>query len=188
MGALTPRIPRGIPAKYGQSRLPADNEKGLGSPPPTPTSSLQALARQNAGCPADPAYPASGISGSEWAGMGGALALGLVVIFAPEIAAALAARNAIPNDGTVARSVNDILDELRGGRTPPNLEVDTAGDLDKVFEELAQGGSPVQSSYPGKFVELADGTRIGLRQTSLSGGPTIDIFKSDGTYVKVHLP
>ena len=45
-----------------------------------------------------------------------------------------------------------------------------------------------KSSYPGKFVELPDGTQVGLRSASRSGGATIDVFKPDGTYIKVHLP
>jgi RHS repeat-associated protein len=85
-------------------------------------------------------------------------------------------------------SVDSILSGLRAGQNKPNLEVDDVEQLESVFERLSAGGKPVQSSYPGKFVELADGTRIGLRNSSRSGGATIDVFKPDGTYIKVHLP
>jgi hypothetical protein len=86
-------------------------------------------------------------------------------------------------------SVDEVLAGLRAGRTPPNVEVDTPAELNRVFDELTEDGRPVESNnYPGKFVELQDGTRVGLRAGSRSGGPTIDVFKSDGTYVKVHLP
>jgi hypothetical protein len=106
-----------------------------------------------------------------------------------EIAGTEAAEAAAEETGTVAgRSVDEVLSGLRPGRTPPNLEVNSLTELNDVFDELSQGGSPVQSSYPGKFVELEDGTRIGLRATSRSGDPTIDVFKPDGTYIKVHLP
>lgn len=85
-------------------------------------------------------------------------------------------------------SVDEALSQLRAGRTQPNLEVDTPSQLQEVYDRLSQGGSPVQSTYPGKMVELPDGTRVGLRTASKSGGPTIDVFKPDGTHVKVHLP
>ncbi|HEX6677552.1 MAG TPA: hypothetical protein VF486_21320 [Actinomycetes bacterium] len=89
---------------------------------------------------------------------------------------------------SAGRSVDEILSGLRAGRNTPNLEVDTAGELHAVFDELSAGGTPVHSGYPGKLVELADGTRVGLRGTSRSGGETIDVFKPDGSYRKVHLP
>jgi len=94
----------------------------------------------------------------------------------------------VPPPDVAAQSVDEVLAELRSGRTPPNLEVDTPDELRQVFERLTQGASPIQSSYPGELMELADGTRVGLRTVSRSGGPTIDVFKPDGTYVKVHLP
>jgi hypothetical protein len=37
------------------------------------------------------------------------------------------------------------------------------------------------------MVELPDGTRVGLRDYSTSGGKTIDIFMPDKTRVKVHI-
>ena len=90
--------------------------------------------------------------------------------------------------GGAPKSVDGVLGELRSGRTPPNLEVDTPQELNEVFNDLAKDGSPVKSSYPGQLVETPDGTRVGLRDASKSGGATIDVFKPDGSYVKVHLP
>lgn len=84
--------------------------------------------------------------------------------------------------------VDAILSGLRAGRTPPNLEVDSIDELDRLFAELTREGSGVSSTYPGKLMELPDGTRVGLRPESMSGGPTIDLFKPDGSYIKVHLP
>ena len=89
---------------------------------------------------------------------------------------------------SAGRSVDEILSGLRVGRASPNLEVDSVEELHAVFDELSAGGTPVHSGYPGKLVELADGTRVGLRGTSRSGGETIDVFKPDGSYRKVHLP
>ncbi|WP_239393666.1 RHS repeat-associated core domain-containing protein [Frankia sp. CiP3] len=84
--------------------------------------------------------------------------------------------------------IDDVLSKLRTGRTPPNLEVDTPEEMRQVFADISRDGIPVQSGYPGKFVELQDGTKVGFRESSRSGGETIDIFKADGTHVKVHLP
>lgn len=60
--------------------------------------------------------------------------------------------------------------------------------MQQVYHEISRGGTSVQSSYPGKFVQLDDGTQIRFRGASKSGGETIDVFKPDGTHVKVHLP
>jgi hypothetical protein len=38
------------------------------------------------------------------------------------------------------------------------------------------------------MVELEDGTRVGIREASKSGGSTVDVFKPDGTHLKAHLP
>ncbi len=38
------------------------------------------------------------------------------------------------------------------------------------------------------MIELPDGTRAGIRAASKWGGPTVDVFRSNGTYIKVHLP
>ena len=43
-------------------------------------------------------------------------------------------------------------------------------------------------SGPGTMIELPDGTRAGIRAASKWGGPTVDVFRSNGTYIKVHLP
>ncbi|MFP4355260.1 MAG: hypothetical protein ACLFUJ_09060 [Phycisphaerae bacterium] len=66
--------------------------------------------------------------------------------------------------------------------------VKSEAELKDVFNSLSQGGSPVnQGSYPGKMVQLPDGTRVGLRSTSKTGGSTIDIKHPDGSKQKVHI-
>jgi hypothetical protein len=85
-------------------------------------------------------------------------------------------------------SVDETLAGLRQGRSPPHLEVDTPEQLRSVWDELASRGTPVASPYPGELEQLPDGTRIGYRAASKSGGATIDVFKADGTHIKVHLP
>jgi type II secretory pathway pseudopilin PulG len=90
---------------------------------------------------------------------------------------------------SAAESADDILAELRPGRNSPNLEVDTPEEMQQLFDRLSAEGTPIRGSrYPGDIVELPDGTRVGLRPVSRSGGETIDLFKPDGTHMKVHLP
>jgi hypothetical protein len=75
-------------------------------------------------------------------------------------------------------------------RHPGNLAAMLAGMLlFTVSSGLEEGGGvPVDSGYPGTYVRLSDGTRVGLRLKSASGGETIDVFKPDNTHIKVHLP
>jgi hypothetical protein len=45
-----------------------------------------------------------------------------------------------------------------------------------LFDDLAVGGRPVNvPTYPGKMVDLPGGGRVGLRPSSKSGEPTIDV-------------
>ncbi len=45
----------------------------------------------------------------------------------------------------------------------------------QIFTELTRDGTPIASNYPGQLYKLSDGTIIGLRETSKSIWPTIDI-------------
>jgi hypothetical protein len=57
-----------------------------------------------------------------------------------------------------------------------------------LFGRLSSSGKAVEGTkYPGRLVELPDGTTVGLRAGSKSGGPTIDIKLPDGTLQKVHV-
>jgi RHS repeat-associated protein len=90
----------------------------------------------------------------------------------------------------------DVLREIRelpkGRSKNPNWEFKeaSADKQVKIFKEAENQGGPVKkpSSYPGKEVELPDGTRIGHRQRSDSGGPTIDVNPPKGKPIKVHEP
>ena len=109
---------------------------------------------------------------------------------AEETAAETTADEGAAEEGAeeASRGTDETLDRLREGRNFPNREVDTPEELERVFKELSEGGEPFESKYPGEMVKLEDGTRVGIREASKSGGRTIDVFKPDGTYVKVHLP
>jgi RHS repeat-associated protein len=87
-----------------------------------------------------------------------------------------------------ASGVGDALKGLRAGRSSGVKVVDSVDDLDVLFGRLSSGGNVVEgTTYPGRLVELPDGTTIGLWTGSKSGGPTIDIKLPDGTLQKVHV-
>jgi hypothetical protein len=92
-----------------------------------------------------------------------------------------------------AEDVKEILRHgTRAGKNKPHREVDTPEDLEEVFEEITRGGTPAEipNGYDGRdAVRLPDGTEIGFRNGSGSGGPTIDVkFPGSGKPTKVHLP
>lgn len=93
----------------------------------------------------------------------------------------------IPNPQSSA-SVRAAVSELPPGKSPPVWTVGSDAELASLFDRLAAGGSRVESeTYNGVFRVLSDGTRLGLRNKSQSGGRTIDIFYPDGTRQKIHI-
>jgi hypothetical protein len=87
--------------------------------------------------------------------------------------------------------VDAILKEkTRKGASPKVREVDSPQEVRGIYEEITTGSEPVEDvgSYKGEKRRLPDGTEIGVRDESKSGGVTIDITSPKGTRVKVHLP
>jgi hypothetical protein len=82
--------------------------------------------------------------------------------------------------------VDRVLSRLRAGRRAPNLEVDTPAEVKQIWLELAERGTPIKPGFPGERIELPDGTEVGYRTYSKSGGPTIEIVRN-GLTIKVHL-
>ncbi|MDD7939287.1 hypothetical protein PHK61_12760 [Actinomycetospora lutea] len=59
----------------------------------------------------------------------------------------------------------------------------------EFYDELAEDGTPVTwDGYRGTSVRLPDGTEIGLRGLSNSGGTTMDAKLPNGEQWKVHIP
>lgn len=83
-------------------------------------------------------------------------------------------------------AIEDTLAGLTPGNSPGVYTVDSPEELQQIYDELSVGGKPTGSSYPGQEVELSDGTRVGIRETSKTGGPTIDINQG-GTQYKIHV-
>jgi hypothetical protein len=86
-------------------------------------------------------------------------------------------------------AIDDLLARLDKGNSANFYRVDTPEDLQAIYDKLSRGGEPATpATYDGKMVKLPDGTTVGLRNDSTSGGPTVDIKQPDGTNVKIHLP
>jgi RHS repeat-associated protein len=83
-------------------------------------------------------------------------------------------------------AVEDALAGLTPGDSPGVYTVDSPEELQQIYDELSAGGKPTSSSYAGQEVELSDGTRVGIRETSKTGGPTVDINQG-GTQYKIHV-
>lgn len=78
-------------------------------------------------------------------------------------------------------------EQTEPGRNDRVRQVPDDETLRALAERLRDGGVPyTRGSYPGTWVTAADGTRIGLRETSGSGGPTLDIEFPNGESWKVH--
>jgi len=94
-----------------------------------------------------------------------------------------------PTPKAGAESVKEALSGLRSGQSSRVKVVKSAEELKDLFGRLSAGGEPIQgTTYPGgQFVKLPDGTSIGLRESSKSGGPAIDIRLPNSTRYKVHI-
>ncbi|MBO0855402.1 MAG: hypothetical protein J2P18_16750, partial [Nocardia sp.] len=83
-----------------------------------------------------------------------------------------------------------VLSRTGKGRNKPNREVESEQDLTDLYKDLTGNGKPSSlPNYKGEVKELPDGTKIGMRDESKSGGRTIDIYyPGKAKPVKVHLP
>lgn len=87
-----------------------------------------------------------------------------------------------------ARSVGQVLDDLPQGRQAFVRIVPDEATLQATFEELTQGGAPTTwKGFAGDVFELPDGTQIGMRGASSSGGATIDIRIPGHDPFKIHI-
>ncbi len=97
----------------------------------------------------------------------------------------------IPGEGEAEIGAEGLDEALAGLRESKAgiYEVDNEEELQALYNELSRGGKPATpTGYDGEMVKLSDGTRVGLRNTSSSGGQTIDINRPGQAPVKIHLP
>jgi hypothetical protein len=85
------------------------------------------------------------------------------------------------------RSLLEALPKGTGTKSDVRI-VDTDADLQALFDVLSAGGAPLsRPTYDGQWYPLDDGCTVGLRNSSSSGGRTIDVKSPDGTTWKVHI-
>ena len=87
-----------------------------------------------------------------------------------------------------AADVESTMQGLAKVKSPGVRTVSNVGELNQTFDAMAKGGTPSQwPGYNGKVVRLPDGTEVGLRVGSKSGGETIDIRVPGKPPTKVHI-
>jgi hypothetical protein len=88
-------------------------------------------------------------------------------------------------------SIRDELNAMPRGRQEHVSEVKTEQEMRETFDRWVargRGTDVTPSTYNGKIMRLEDGTLVGYRSTSRSGGATIDVKFINGETRKVHLP
>lgn len=87
-----------------------------------------------------------------------------------------------------ANTVAAALAQLPNGRSRRVKTVDTEAALQELFDQLSKGGIlSTPATYDGQSAVLPDGTRVGIRYSSGSGGPSIDVNFPTGRLGKVHV-
>ena len=81
------------------------------------------------------------------------------------------------------------LDSLPAGDNPGVKQLPNPDSIRNAFNGMTQGmPDATRPGYGGTQRLLPDGSRIGLRESSRSGGTTMDLFAPDKEYWKIHLP
>jgi len=107
---------------------------------------------------------------------------------ADRVAHAVATGVAAETATTATRSVDEVLSSLPKGKQSLVRTVPDEETLQSTFGELTRGGTPTSwKGYSGQVIELDDGTQIGLRVTSRTGGSTIDIRVPGQDPFKIHI-
>ena len=89
---------------------------------------------------------------------------------------------------TSSRSVDEVLSSLPKGKQGFVRTVPDDQTLQTTFDDLTRGAQQIsRSGYDGPVYELPDGTQIGLRGGSKSGGRTIDIQVPGQDAQKIHI-
>jgi RHS repeat-associated protein len=82
---------------------------------------------------------------------------------------------------------DDVVKALADGKNRPNKVVASGEELEKLYRDLTFLGEKTKGRYPGRQVRLPDGTRVGIRDFSGSGGPTIDYDPPSGKGINIHV-
>ncbi|MER7073956.1 hypothetical protein [Terrabacter sp. NPDC000476] len=80
------------------------------------------------------------------------------------------------------------LDRLPRGRSLTSKIVESEAELRTLLRDLTRGAKRVDAGhYPGMRFLRPDGVEVRFREASTSGGATIDLTFTDGTWKKVHI-
>jgi len=94
----------------------------------------------------------------------------------------------VHNTGGCGQNIENDLNGLPTGKQSHVRTVRTEDQLEGLYDKWSEGGTDITpTGYNGEMVRLPDGTIVGLRSASKSGGATIDIKLPDGTVQKVHI-
>jgi RHS repeat-associated protein len=87
-----------------------------------------------------------------------------------------------------AASVKSTYADLPRGTNKGVRLASSVSDLRRIFDDMTVGGKPVtRGSYPGRVLELDDGTQVGFREWSKSGNATIEIWIPGSPAFKIHV-
>ncbi|MCX7522899.1 hypothetical protein OSC27_11500 [Microbacterium sp. STN6] len=105
-----------------------------------------------------------------------------------DVGAPSSSRNDSASSAKTGRDIRERLKKLpRGSRDSIRLVPDESA-LDNEYAEITKGARPANWKGHEKAVELDDGTKIGMREKSKSGGKTIDIeFPGADKHSKIHI-
>jgi len=90
-----------------------------------------------------------------------------------------------PTDALSVKDANDVhkrVDPLPPGKNRGVKVLPNAAAVEALYAELTKNGTPLPpGTYKGEWEALPDGTKIGFRPDSKSGGPTVEIWNPDGS-------
>ncbi|NTJ02367.1 hypothetical protein G6L07_18755, partial [Agrobacterium rhizogenes] len=90
---------------------------------------------------------------------------------------------------TQSSEVRSIVRESATQVEKNGFNVNSEAELETLFDKISAAGEEIPAQgYDGVMKKLADGTRVGLRNESQTGGKTIDVFpKGSGSTYKIHI-
>jgi hypothetical protein len=99
-------------------------------------------------------------------------------------------KGALPSSASASEAtIRADLKGLKDGKNPSSSKlVGSESELRALYDKWSSGGTPIQGSSYGKdFVRLPDGTTVGMRPKSDSGGTTVDVTFPNKKHMKVHI-
>jgi len=108
----------------------------------------------------------------------GFISAGIAGYVAPRIVSSLYAKfgDKIAQIGHLKRLINATKSGTEGSKSRIRVIKGTLEDAKSLYNKLSRGGKIIKNStYNGRMAEFKSGARVGLRNVSKTGPPTIDI-------------